>query len=197
MNEPTMTAPDTRKQIVELASEFVQAVGYNAFSFRDLAERVGIRTASIHYHFPSKADLGREIVRQHRSDNGEFFARLDRSGGTAFERLQSYCDAFRNSYGKGNRICIGGMMATDSESLPPDVLEEVRGCYGDHEKWLAGTLKEGLRKGEVRFSESPAIVARVIFDALEGAMLATRAFQTPQRLVNTIKWCLSQIQPRP
>ena len=105
MTEST-TQLDTRKQIVAVASEFVQAVGYNAFSYRDLAERVGIRTASIHYHFPTKADLGREIVQQHRRDNAEFFARVDSNGGTAFERMQRYCDAFRLSYGKGNRICI-------------------------------------------------------------------------------------------
>jgi TetR/AcrR family transcriptional regulator, transcriptional repressor for nem operon len=195
MNTTTLQ-PDTRTQLITVASEFVQAVGYNAFSFRDLAERVNIRTASIHYHFPTKGDLGRAIVEQHRRENKEFFARVDGTGGTALDRLQRYCDAFRVSYGNGNRICIGGMMATDSESLPPDVLEEVRACYTDHEEWLANTLKEGRKQGEVEFAEHASVVARAIFDALEGAMLATRAFQTPQRLSSTIKWCLSQIKPR-
>jgi TetR/AcrR family transcriptional regulator, transcriptional repressor for nem operon len=192
----TPTQPDTRAQLIAVASEFVQAVGYNAFSFRDLAERVQIRTASIHYHFPTKADLGKAVVVQHRQDNQDFFTRIDNGGGTAYERLQRYCEAFRVSYGKGSRICIGGMMATDSESLPPEVLEEVRSCYADHEAWLTNTLKAGQRRGEVHYTSSASIVARAIFDALEGAMLATRAFQTPIRLANTIQWCLSQIAPR-
>ena len=187
---------DTRERLLAAAMEFVEARGYNAFSFRDLSERVGIRTASIHYHFPTKADLGRAMVVKHREDNAAFFERIDRAGGTAHERLKRYCEAFRNSYGNGARICFGGMMATDSESLAPEVLAEVRGCYGDHEAWLARTLKAGLRDGEVQFSQSPAIVARAIFDALEGAMLATRAFRTPRRLVETIDWCLRQVEPK-
>ncbi|CAN5146067.1 TetR/AcrR family transcriptional regulator [soil metagenome] len=187
---------ETRELLLTAAMEFVEARGYNAFSYRDLSESIGIRTASIHYHFPTKADLGVAMVVRHRQDNAEFFQRVDGGGGTAFERLKRYCEAFRKSYGKGARICFAGMMATDSESLTPEVLAEVRGCYSDHEEWLTRTLKDGHRKGEVQFHESAAIVARAIFDALEGAMFATRAFRTPQRLVTTINWCLRQIEPR-
>ena len=87
------------------------------------------------------------MVVRHRQDNAEFFQRVDRAGGTAFERLKRYCEAFRKSYGKGARICFGGMMATDSESLTPEVLAEVRGCYNDHEEWLSRTLKERPPQG--------------------------------------------------
>jgi TetR/AcrR family transcriptional repressor of nem operon len=187
---------DTREQLLATAMEFVEARGYNAFSYRDLSERVGIRTASIHYHFPTKADLGVAMVARHRQDNAAFFQRVDDAGGTALERLKRYCEAFRKSYGKGSRICFAGMMATDSESLAPEVLVEVRGCFSDHEEWLSRTLKEGRSQGELHFVEPPAIVARAIFDALQGAMFATRAFRTPQRLATTIEWCLRQIEPR-
>lgn len=186
---------DTRDKLLATATEFVQSRGYNAFSYRDLAERVGIRTASIHYHFPTKADLGREMMIRHRRENRDFFERVDQAGGSALDRLQRYCDGFRKAYGQGSRICLGGMMATDSESLPAEVLEEVRGCYEDHENWLARTIRQGQRDGEVKSTGSPDGVARMLFDALEGAMLATRAFRTPRRLVVAIDWHLSQITP--
>jgi len=188
-------ASDTREQLLSAAMEFVEIRGFNAFSYRDLSERIGIRTASIHYHFPTKADLGVAMVVRHRKENAEFFQRLDLSGGTSFARLKEYCEAFRKSYGSGARICFGGMMATDSESLTPEILQEVRGCYQDHEDWLARTLKAGKRKGEIALSDTPEIVARALFDALEGAMFATRAFRTPERLATTIAWCLRQIEP--
>ena len=38
------------------------ACSYHAVSFRDLATEIGIKSASIHYYFPQKADLGRELV---------------------------------------------------------------------------------------------------------------------------------------
>lgn len=189
------TKPDTREQLLAAATELVETLGYNAFSYRDLAERVGIRTASIHYHFPTKSDLGRELVAQHRRDNADFLQRVDRAGGSSLERLRRYCEAFRKSYGNGPGICLGGMMATDSESLPPVVLAEVRSCYQDHETWLRSVLAAGREQGELQFHGSPTTVARVIFDALEGAMMATRAFRTPRRLIEMIDWQLSQISP--
>ena len=36
--------------------------GYSAFSYADLAVAVGIRKASIHHHFPTKADLAAALV---------------------------------------------------------------------------------------------------------------------------------------
>ena len=42
---------DTRDKLMDLAEELLQTVGYNAFSFHDLADRIGIKTASIHYYF--------------------------------------------------------------------------------------------------------------------------------------------------
>ena len=61
------SAPEsTRHALLDAAGELAQTRGYNAFSFRDLSERIGVTTASIHYHFPSKADLGRELVIRYR-----------------------------------------------------------------------------------------------------------------------------------
>ena len=43
-----MTANDTRQTIMNAARATVQARGYNALSFRELAKEVGIKSASIH-----------------------------------------------------------------------------------------------------------------------------------------------------
>jgi len=43
---------------VDLAEALIQSRGYSAFSYQDISDRLGIRKASIHYHFPSKTDLG-------------------------------------------------------------------------------------------------------------------------------------------
>ena len=37
---------------LNLAETLVRTRGYNGFSYRDLAEQIGIKTASIHYRFP-------------------------------------------------------------------------------------------------------------------------------------------------
>ena len=47
----------TKTKIMDTAEGFIVQGGYNAFSFRDIAEAVGIKSASVHYHYPTKADL--------------------------------------------------------------------------------------------------------------------------------------------
>jgi TetR/AcrR family transcriptional repressor of nem operon len=39
-----MKKTNVREQILAIAESFIQTQGYNAFSFRDIAEAVGIKT---------------------------------------------------------------------------------------------------------------------------------------------------------
>ena len=45
---------DTKETLLDHAQDLVQRVGVNAMSYNDLSKAVGIRKASIHYHFPKK-----------------------------------------------------------------------------------------------------------------------------------------------
>src|SRR5580704_4135811 len=116
-----MSVPDTRAQLLDVALELVQLRGYNAFSFRDLADRVGIKTASIHYHFPTKGDLGLALVRQHRRVLAEAFARLDNEP-DPLRRLQQYAGVFRSTLENGHRMCLGGILAIEYQTLPAELV---------------------------------------------------------------------------
>ncbi|MGR7122804.1 TetR/AcrR family transcriptional regulator, partial [Klebsiella aerogenes] len=48
----------TYDSLLDLADTLIQENGYQGFSYADLASKLGIRKASIHYHFPAKTDLG-------------------------------------------------------------------------------------------------------------------------------------------
>jgi TetR/AcrR family transcriptional repressor of nem operon len=56
------SGPSRRAQILNAASLRVRLGGYHGFSFRDVAADVGVRAASVHYHFATKADLGAALV---------------------------------------------------------------------------------------------------------------------------------------
>ena len=56
---------DIHQQILNVAETLIQTKGYNAFSYKDISELVGVKTSSIHYYFPAKEDLGKEVVKQH------------------------------------------------------------------------------------------------------------------------------------
>ena len=54
-------------EILEVGQELIQTVGYDGFSYRDIADRVGIKSASVHYYFPAKTDLAEAVAKQYLS----------------------------------------------------------------------------------------------------------------------------------
>jgi TetR/AcrR family transcriptional repressor of nem operon len=61
MNTRTELSPSAQR-IANVAQNLVKEFGYNGFSFEHIAKKVGMRKASVHYHFASKADLGVAVV---------------------------------------------------------------------------------------------------------------------------------------
>ena len=58
---------DSATQILDIAERRMRQAGYNAVSYRDIAAEMGIKSASLHYHFPKKVDLGTALVRRYAS----------------------------------------------------------------------------------------------------------------------------------
>jgi TetR/AcrR family transcriptional regulator, transcriptional repressor for nem operon len=189
----TSTAENTRDRLLASAIELVQQRGFHGISYADLAAAVGIRTASIHYHFPAKSDLGRAILQRHREENAAFFLRLESESERHRERLRNYFRAFSQCYGDGANMCLAGIMGIDAPHLDDATAAEVRECYADHERWLAGELEAGRRAGEFQFDEPPARLAKVLFDSLEGALLASRVFRDPKRLDASLRFLTAKL----
>lgn len=53
-------------EIVEQTRLLLATGGYHGFSYADISERVRIGKASIHHHFPTKADLVLVVIKRHR-----------------------------------------------------------------------------------------------------------------------------------
>lgn len=185
----------TREMLLDAAERLARSRGYNAFSFRDLSERVGVTTASIHYHFPSKADLGRELTKRYRE---RFQAALDAINQTSPPKQQFNCflALFEASQRQGG-VCLCGPLASEFHTLPPDVQSEVQRFYLDAEEWLSRILDKGRRAGEFRFDGPAMSIARSIVASIEGAMIAAEALNDPARLTQAIKWITASIAPRP
>lgn len=158
---------DTKSKLLDAAAPLVQTRGYNGFSFHDLSEAVGIRTASIHYHFPTKGDLCKALVIRYERD---FLTALgDPADGTPDERLTHYVGTFRAALANG-RMCLCGMIGVEVGSVPADVSQSVRAFFVSNENWLA---KVYARRG---FSTPKSrLRAKLLLSALEGALLIARS----------------------
>ena len=186
--------PDTRETLIDLAMSLVTLVGYNAFSFRDLAAAAGITTASVHYHFPTKADLGLALVARQRAMEAAALRAIDAAGGDAVARLRGFAGAFRAVLDDGHRMCLCGMLAAEHQTLPEPLTKAVRDFFAGTEGWIAGVLRAGRRSGELAFPGTAAAAARALVASLEGATLVAKAFGDPARFDQTLAWHLARLR---
>ncbi|HEX7781239.1 MAG TPA: TetR/AcrR family transcriptional regulator [Sphingobium sp.] len=160
-----------REAILSAARKAAQARGYGGLNFRDLASAVGIKAASIHYHFPSKADLGAAVAKRYWEDMS---AELEATAAKAADPLVSlyrYPTIFRRSLENDNRICLCSFMAAEYDDLPESVRTEVQTFTDVNVAWLARVLASA---GVVEAEASEAR-ARAIFAAVAGAQLLARS----------------------
>ena len=159
-----------------MAQELIQTRGYNAFSFNHIAERVGIRKPSILHHFPNKEALGKAVVQRYRET---FAAALDAIASaadkTAMDAFEFYCVPYTDFGATDDKICLCGALAGEFMALPEEVKKEVRRFFDDHMQWLTAILQRGKADGEFAFPDQPTILAKLILDSLQGALIVKRA----------------------
>lgn len=164
----------TSERVLDIAQRLIQTRGYNAFSFRDIASEIGIKSASIHYHYPSKTDLGVALVSRYRR---AFEGELDKISARSTEapkRLKGFVGLFRNTL-DNQRLCLCGMLGAERDGLPEPVNSEVEAFFELCEDWLVDVLKQGRKAGEVAFRGNAQTVADQFLSLLEGAMVVARS----------------------
>ena len=184
---------DTRQQIMDVATGLVQEKGYNAFSYNDIAVALGIRKASIHYHFPTKPLLVKTIMANYREQHSLALTAINRRHDHPVQRLKAFAGLFSKTLGEDYVMCPSGMLASEVSSLPDEVLEEVHGFFTDSEDWLVKVLNDGVKQGQFQFSGKTRDQARSIFASFEGALLTARAFNDKSRLTAASRQIINSI----
>ena len=157
---------------MDAARATVQARGYNALSFRELAKEVGIKSASIHYHFPTKGDLGAALARRYTEEAAIYLDGLLAAFPDPHACLREYPKVFRAALAHDNRMCLCGIMAAEHHDLPLAVRTEVDAFTQLNIHWLTKVL--ALQTPKARPTKATERRAQAIFAAIEGAQLLAR-----------------------
>lgn len=168
---PTDSRTDTRETILRAARLVVQAHGYNVLSFRELAKEVGIKSASVHYHFPTKGDLAAALASRYTDEAVAFLDELRASFADHGQRMEAYTAIFRRALENDNRMCLCGILSAEYRDLPEAVRVEVDRFTSVNTRWLAEMLAERHPRGNPLDLTSRALA---IFAAIEGAQLVAR-----------------------
>ena len=168
-----MKTTETSTKVLDAAQLLIQERGYNAFSYRDLAERVDIRTASIHYHFPAKADLGKALMDRYLAELESALATIGRTGRTSKAKLKAFIKLYRDTELRG-AICLCGSLASDQETLPEPLQGAVSAYLDRSEAWIAERISEGVKLGEFGYSGKAADAAATLLSGLQGGLILSR-----------------------
>ncbi|MBB5042936.1 TetR/AcrR family transcriptional regulator [Shinella fusca] len=170
----------TSDVILASARALIVNGGYNGFSYADIADVVGIRKASIHHHFPTKADLVRTLVLRYREDAQSGVAALENSGGQPLDILRTYADHWAKCIEDASRpFCVCAMLASELPSLPPEVATEVTAFFRFLSRWLTAVMERGAVTGSLTLSSPPEVEAETFLACVHGAMLSARAYGRP------------------
>ena len=184
--------PGTAERILDIAERLVQTRGFNSFSYADIATELGITKASLHYHFPGKAELGQALIARYAERFAEALERIDHDEADARTKLEAYAGLYADVL-RGKRMCMCGVLAAEYQTLPEPMREGVIRFFDDNRRWLADVLVQGRADRSLSFTGSQDDLAQSILSTLEGAMLVARPYGDLARFDVTARQLLATL----
>ncbi len=158
-------------EILEAAEIRIRRGGFEAVSYRALAADVGIKSASVHYHFPQKALLGAAVVDRYSDKLSAALGAVDLTQATVEEHLQRLCDCYGLAVQNDGMICLGCMLGAESKDLPEVVSEAARRFFTRLLDWTKLALGDRV---------DAATLAVHIIGTLQGTMILAVTLKRPE-----------------
>jgi TetR/AcrR family transcriptional regulator, transcriptional repressor for nem operon len=169
---------NSKRTILNMAEDLLQDKGFNGFSYAHIASELGVKNAAIHYHFPTKEDLGRAVVRRYR-DRFQLWTNNSRVKElTPEKKLDWFLSIYTDMRADKGKVCLVGSMEAEFNSIPEGLKSEVQALHKELLAWLQATLAEGQDAGVFHFNGEPADKAALIHSSLQGALQMARALGT-------------------
>jgi AcrR family transcriptional regulator len=160
---PSDRGLDTRDEVLEAAAELFTEHGYAATSTRMIAERAGLRQASLYHHFAGKDDLLASLLDETVGPSLELAAVLARSGAAARVRLWALC------HGDIGLLCavrhnLGALY------LLPELSTERFSEFRERR----GALKAAYREFIAATTPDPEMLTDLVFGLVEATIMVRR-----------------------
>jgi TetR/AcrR family transcriptional repressor of nem operon len=164
-----------KNELLAAAELRVRSGGYANFSFRELASEVGIKSASVHYHFPTKEDLGAELAHQYTE---RFLTNLGDASAYVQQGknpIEVYTEHFKHALTVDKKMCLCGLLGAESESLPQKVKNETKRFFKRNINWLEQAYKSLQITNNDSEITSKAVTTLAL---LEGALMISKTLDS-------------------
>jgi AcrR family transcriptional regulator len=175
---------ESREAILDAAALVVRRRGFDATSFADVCERLGISRGKLTHHFPTKEALFEAVAedRFNRFRRRVVAPLLDESLEPQARIVASF-DVLRALYGDSENLpgCYIGHTAMDLASRTPAMHDQLRRVLDDWRRAVTAALVALGRSPERARSQAVLTIS-----ALQGAVVMARAQTEQAVLVETL-----------
>ena len=169
---------NSKRTIMNMAEALLQDKGFNGFSYAHIASELGVKNAAIHYHFPTKEDLGIAVIRRYRDRFQLWINNARVKDLSPEEKLDWFFSIYIDTRADKGKVCLIGSLEAEFNSIPEELQAEVEALHREMLQWLESTLSEGREAGVFRFNGEPSSKAALIFSSVQGALQMARALGT-------------------
>jgi TetR/AcrR family transcriptional repressor of nem operon len=168
--------PQTRDRLLHEAEILIRTRGYAAFSYADLALRVGISKPSVHHYFPAKEDLIVVLLAEYLERFVSKLADIRQRHASATARLRAYSRLFMDGFEQG-MLPLCGALSAERAALPEILRPRVTDFFRLHLDWLVAVLDDGIAARTLRADVSANKAAMLLLSTLEGGSFVGWALQ--------------------
>lgn len=184
---------DTKEALLNTAEVAVRRRGYNGFSYADLAKNVGIRKASIHYHFPKKADLAMAVMARYTDNIMSALHEISEKQEKASDRLIDVIDIYRTALGNCDMLCLCVAFSSGPDGLDQEILDEIYKFQIGVQSWLETLFELGAKDGSIEKVVKPGADAAACLAQLQGAQLMARAVGDLNKFEEAVSTLMARI----
>ncbi|MFT5277692.1 MAG: TetR/AcrR family transcriptional repressor of nem operon [Glaciecola sp.] len=165
-----------REALLNAAEHKARIGGYSNFSFRELANEVGIKSASVHYHFPTKEDLGAELAKRYTENFLSALGDPDELVKLSQDPIEHYVGKFRHALIADQKMCLCGLFGAESDALPNKVKLHTKAFFLKNIQWLQKAIekREGANTTPVKARNK----AVFILSLLQGSMMLSKVLDS-------------------
>lgn len=156
---------DTEQSILNTTEEMIRQGGYYGFSFRNIADAIGIKSSSVHYHFETKEKLGVAITKRYTENFIASLGTPEQLVSNGVNPVVYYITAFRNAIISDKGMCLCGILGTETSVLPESIVTEISHFFDKNANWLEQAYQQ------IGVTDNAQKKAAQTLSLLEGAMM--------------------------
>ncbi len=156
---------DTVQSILDVTEDMIRLGGYQGFSFRNIADAIGIKSSSVHYHFETKEKLAAATAKRYTKNFIASLGEPEEIRSQGINPVVHYISAFRNAILSEKGMCLCGILGAETSVLPDSIVSELDHFFDENISWLERAYRQ------ISTTDNTSERAFQTLSMLEGAMM--------------------------